>query len=51
MVATISNNRPEWNIVDMALSQAGIVNVPIYPTISKEEYDYISCYNTDIIII
>jgi long-chain acyl-CoA synthetase len=41
MVATISNNRPEWNIVDMALSQAGVVNVPIYPTISKEDYDYI----------
>ena len=41
MVATISNNRPEWNIVDMALSQAGIVHVPIYPTISKEDYDYI----------
>jgi long-chain acyl-CoA synthetase len=41
MVSTISNNRPEWNIVDMALSQVGIVNVPIYPTISKEEYDFI----------
>ncbi len=41
MVATISNNRPEWNIIDMALSQAGVVHVPIYPTISKEDYDYI----------
>jgi len=41
MVATISNNRPEWNILDMALSQAGVVHVPIYPTISKEDYDYI----------
>ncbi len=41
MVATISNNRPEWNIVDMGLSQAGIVHVPIYPTISKEDYEFI----------
>lgn len=41
MVATISNNRPEWNIIDMALAQAGIVHVPIYPTISKEDYDFI----------
>jgi long-chain acyl-CoA synthetase len=41
MVATISNNRPEWNIVDMALSQVGIVHVPIYPTISVEDYTYI----------
>ncbi len=41
MVATISNNRPEWNIMDMGLSQAGIVHVPVYPTISTEDYDYI----------
>jgi len=41
MVATISNNRPEWNILDMALSQAGIIHVPIYPTISEDDYTYI----------
>jgi long-chain acyl-CoA synthetase len=41
MVATISNNRPEWNFLDMAVSQAGMVHVPIYPTISKEDYDFI----------
>lgn len=40
-VATISNNKPEWNFVDMALAQIGAVHVPIYPTISEEEYDYI----------
>lgn len=40
-VATVSNNRPEWNIVDMGLSQAGMVHVPIYPTISVEDYTYI----------
>ena len=41
MVATVSNNRPEWNIIDMGLSQAGIIHIPIYPTISKEEYEFI----------
>ncbi len=41
MVATISNNRPEWNFVDMGVSMAGLVHVPIYPTISLEEYEYI----------
>ena len=41
MVATISNNRPEWNMMDMGLSQAGVVHVPIYPTISEEDYDFI----------
>ena len=40
-VATITNNRPEWNFVDMGLSQAGLVHVPIYPTISDEEYKHI----------
>ncbi len=30
-VATVSNNRPEWNFMDMGLSQAGIIHVPIYP--------------------
>jgi long-chain acyl-CoA synthetase len=40
-VATISNNRPEWNFVDMGVSQAGMIHVPIYPTISNEEYAHI----------
>ena len=40
-VALIANNRPEWNIVDMGCALAGIVMVPIYPTISLEEYEYI----------
>ncbi len=40
-VATISNNRPEWNFMDMGMSQAGIIHVPIYPTISNEDYNYI----------
>jgi long-chain acyl-CoA synthetase len=40
-VATISNNRPEWNFIDMGISQIGGIHVPIYPTISKEDYKYI----------
>ena len=40
-IATISNNRPEWNFTDMGMAMAGLVQVPIYPTISAEEYDYI----------
>ena len=40
-VALISSNRPEWNILDMAIMQVGAINVPIYPTISKEDYRYI----------
>lgn len=40
-VATISQNRPEWNIMDMGIAQAGLVHVPIYPTISSAEQEYI----------
>jgi len=40
-VAIISNNRPEWNIMDMALLQIGVTGVPIYPTISSKDYKYI----------
>jgi long-chain acyl-CoA synthetase len=40
-VATISNNRPEWNFVDMAISQIGAIHVPIYPNISEAEYEFI----------
>jgi len=40
-VATISQNRPEWNMLDMGIAQAGLVHVPIYPTISSAEQEYI----------
>ncbi len=40
-VAIISNNRTEWVIADLATLQAGMVNVPIYPTISEKEYAFI----------
>ena len=36
-----SNNRTEWNICDIGILQTGAQNVPIYPTISKEDYQYI----------
>ena len=34
-------NRPEWYIVDLATQYLGIINVPLYPTISAGEYEYI----------
>jgi long-chain acyl-CoA synthetase len=40
-VATVTNNRPEWNFADMGLAMIGAVHVPIYPTIGEEEYQYI----------
>jgi len=40
-IATISGNRPEWNLLDMAIMISGAVHVPIYPTISEADYKYI----------
>ncbi len=40
-IAVISNNRPEWNIIDMGMLQLGCVSVPLFPTAAKEEVQYI----------
>ncbi|MFI1745516.1 AMP-dependent synthetase/ligase [Thalassobellus sediminis] len=36
-----STNRTEWNIVDIGILQVGAQNIPIYPTICAEDYEYI----------
>lgn len=36
-----SNNRTEWHIMDIGILQLGAQNVPIYPTISETDYEYI----------
>ena len=36
-----SNNRPEWHIVDIGVLQTGAQTVPVYPTISEHDYEYI----------
>ncbi|MRT17279.1 long-chain fatty acid--CoA ligase [Vitellibacter sp. q18] len=41
-VALISTtNRTEWNICDIGIMQTGAQDVPIYPTISQDEYEYV----------
>lgn len=40
-VAIISENRPEWNFIDLSLQQIGAISVPMYPTITSEDYAYI----------
>jgi long-chain acyl-CoA synthetase len=37
----VYKNRPEWTIMDIGLQQIGAINVPVYPTISPAEYEYI----------
>ncbi len=40
-IGLIANNRPEWNFADQAILLCGHINVPIYPTITDEDYRYI----------
>lgn len=36
-----SNNRTEWNIMDIGILQTGAQTIPIYPTIAETDYEYI----------
>ncbi len=36
-----STNRTEWNIMDIGMLQIGVTTIPMYPTISKDDYKYI----------
>ncbi|MCB9365504.1 MAG: AMP-binding protein [Flavobacteriales bacterium] len=39
-VASICYNRPEWNILDMALLQIGVVHVSLYPNFNSEDFKH-----------
>jgi long-chain acyl-CoA synthetase len=40
-VAILSENRPEWAIADFATLMIGAVTVPIYPTVTAEQCEYV----------
>ena len=40
-IAILSNNRPEWLTLDLAVQQTGALLTPIYPTISPNELEFI----------
>ncbi|TDE03831.1 AMP-dependent synthetase/ligase [Flavobacterium hiemivividum] len=41
-IAIIStNNRTEWHIMDIGILQTAAQTVPVYPTISEDDYEYI----------
>jgi long-chain acyl-CoA synthetase len=40
-VAIISPNRPEWNFVDFGIQKIGAVSVPMYPTLTIDDFTYI----------
>lgn len=50
-IITVSNNRPEWNFIDMGMAQIGVVHVPLYPNIGPKDYEYIVDHSDAKIII
>lgn len=40
-IAIISNNRPEWMMLDLAVQKTGAVLVPIYPTLAANELEFV----------
>ena len=36
-----SSNRTEWNVCDIGIQQVGAISVPLYPTLSEEDFEYI----------
>ena len=50
-IVSISNNRPEWNFIDMGMTQVGVVHVPIYPNLGASEYEHILTHSDAKIVI
>ncbi len=40
-IGIMSNNRPEWVFVDLAVQQTGAILVPVYPTTGAQELEFI----------
>lgn len=40
-IATITPNRPEWNFVDLGMAMLGVIHVPLYTSLSVNEYHYV----------
>lgn len=49
-VISICSNRPEWNFIDMGSNLAHMIHIPVYGTLSQEEYLYIF-NNSDVDLI
>jgi long-chain acyl-CoA synthetase len=38
-IASVSNNRPEWNFIDMGMAMTGVVHVPLYTSLSAHDFE------------
>lgn len=49
-IITVCNNRPEWNFMDMGINLAHMIHIPVYSTLSKDDYHFIF-ENSDVELI
>jgi long-chain acyl-CoA synthetase len=40
-IASVTNNRPEWNFIDAGMTMIGVIHVPVYTSLSSNEYQYV----------
>jgi len=40
-IAILANNRPEWNFADMGIQMSGCILIPVYPTVSEKDLEFI----------
>ncbi|MFA9391520.1 MAG: long-chain fatty acid--CoA ligase [Prolixibacteraceae bacterium] len=50
-IITVSNNRPEWNFVDIGMSMLGVIHVPVFTSLSTNEYLQILSHSAAKIIL
>jgi long-chain acyl-CoA synthetase len=50
-VSLLANTRPEWTYADFAISTAGGVVVPVYPTNSPEEVEWVTGNSESVAIV
>jgi long-chain acyl-CoA synthetase len=50
-VAILANTRPEWTYADLAISAAGGVVVPVYPTNSPEECEWVAGNSESVMVV
>ncbi len=49
-IITVCNNRPEWNFMDMGINLAHMIHIPVYSTLSHDDYHFIF-ENSDVELI
>jgi long-chain acyl-CoA synthetase len=40
-IITVTNNRPEWNFADLGMAMIGVIHVPVFTSLSTDDYGYI----------